>query len=66
MLLNVDSKYQVHIMGCVPHVGFATSSHATVMTHFMLVYIYIYIYIYIFKRVFTNRLLLDMLDFPIR
>jgi hypothetical protein len=47
MLLNVDSKYQVHIMGCVPHVGFATSSHATVMTHFMLVYIYIYIYIFL-------------------
>jgi hypothetical protein len=27
--------YLVHIMGCVPDVGFMTNRHATVITHFV-------------------------------
>jgi hypothetical protein len=35
MLLDVDSEYHVHIMGYVPHVGFVTSSRATMMINFV-------------------------------
>jgi hypothetical protein len=30
-----NSDYQVHIMECVPYVGWATCSRATMMTHYM-------------------------------
>jgi hypothetical protein len=33
-LRRYNSDYQVHVMECVPYVGWATCSHATVMTHF--------------------------------
>jgi len=34
--VDVDPEYQVHIMGYVPYVSFATSSHATVKFHLCL------------------------------
>jgi hypothetical protein len=34
-LYRCDSEYQVHIMGCVPYVGWVTCSRATMMTHFV-------------------------------
>jgi len=34
-LCSCNSDYQVHVMECVPYVGWPTCSRATVMTHFM-------------------------------
>jgi hypothetical protein len=34
--VDVDSVYQVHIIGYVPYVGFATYHRATVMIHLCL------------------------------
>jgi len=43
LCIDADSVYQVHIMEYVSYVGFATSSRAIVITHFVIVYIYIWV-----------------------
>jgi hypothetical protein len=35
LLRRCNSDYQMHVIECVPYVGWATCSRAIVMTHFM-------------------------------